>query len=154
MTDVKTPREFVLGPMRRVIRAVHRDLEDRLAEAGYPEVRAPHINVFAVVPRGEGMRMGDVAAWLQLTPGAVSQLVAHLERLGLVRRVRDPEDGRGVIVVPTRAANEGYETSRRRIGELEDRWVGLVGPRRWRTFRTVLEEIAASQEAAVGLAEP
>jgi DNA-binding MarR family transcriptional regulator len=133
--------------MRRVLRAVHHDLEARLASAGYPEVRAAHINVFAVVPRGDGMRIGDVADWLQLTPGAVTQLVAHLERLGLVERVQDPEDGRGVIVLPTPAADLGYETSRSHLADLEARWEALVGPRRWRTFQGVLAAIAADEEA-------
>jgi DNA-binding MarR family transcriptional regulator len=92
------------------------------------------------------MRMGELADRMQLTPGAVSQLVAHLERLGLAERVPDPSDGRGVIVRPTRAANAGYEASRRRLAELEQEWRSLVGPRRWQTFRSVLDELAQWQE--------
>ena len=148
MRSVKSPRQdlavrtFILDPMRRIGRAVHADLEGLLAAIGYREVRAPHITVFAHVPRWEGMRMSELADRMQLTPGAVSQLVAHLENLGLAERVRDDADGRGVIVRPTRAANRGYEASRRRLAELEEEWRALVGPRRWATFRSVLEQVA------------
>jgi DNA-binding MarR family transcriptional regulator len=152
MADVKGQADrtgaFILDPMRRIIRAVHERMEAVTAAAGYRGVRVPHLNVFAIVPRGEGMRMSEVASWLQLTPGAVSQLVAHLEGLGLAERLPDPEDGRGVIVRPTPAAERGYEANRRLLADLEDRWERMVGPQRWRTFRDVLEEIARSQEAA------
>ena len=139
-------RGFILDPMRRIIRAVHRDLEELLAREGYPEVRIPHINIFAVLPRGEGMRMSEVAAWLQLSPGAVTQLVTHLESLGLAERLPDPTDGRAVIVRPTPAANRGYEAARDRLAELQRRWEDLVGAERWRTFRDVLGTIAAHEE--------
>lgn len=128
--------------MRRVERAVHGDLEALLESIGYREVRAPHIRVFAHVPRGEGMRMSVLADRMQVTPGAASQLVGHLERLGLVRRQREAGDRRHVRVTPTPAAEAGYEASRARLAELEEEWAGLVGARRWRTFRTVLEELA------------
>jgi DNA-binding MarR family transcriptional regulator len=152
MSKVKSRREdprtraFVLDPMRRVLRAVHRDLEAVLARIGYPEVRVPHINVFAHVPRGEGMRMSVLAEQMQLTPGAVTQLVAHLERLGLVRRVRDPSDGRGVIVAPTEAAERGYNEARGRLAKLEEEWERIVGPRRWKTFKAVLWEVVGQLE--------
>jgi DNA-binding MarR family transcriptional regulator len=140
---VERSRTFVLDPMRRIERAVHRDLEKVMAENGYPEVRAPHLAVFAHVPRGEGIRMRVLAERMQLTKGAVTQLVAHLEGLGLLERVPAPKDGRGVIVRPTRAAERGYEVGRGRIAELERSWAEQVGPRRWATFTAVLDEIAA-----------
>ena len=147
-TDVQIapPRTFILDPMRVIERAVHRNLETLMAEVGYPEVRAPHLAVFAIVPRGDGIRMSDLADRMQLTRGAVTQLVSYLEDHGLLERVPDPNDGRGVIVVPTAAAHEGYEAGRARIGELEDGWRARIGERRWATFRSVLEELAAECE--------
>jgi DNA-binding MarR family transcriptional regulator len=132
--------------MRRVERAVHRDLESVTAAVGYPDVRVPHINLLAHVPRGEGIRMSVLADRMQLTPGAVTQLVSHLERVGVVRRFRDPTDGRAVIVVPTEAAERGYEACRTRLAEFEKKWRRLVGAKRWQVFHSVLEQIAASLE--------
>lgn len=151
MADVKRDpemwrRRFALDPMRRIQRAVHRKMMTTVAKEGYPQVRIQHLNVFALVPRDEGMRMSVLAERLQLTPGAVTQLVDQLVRLGLVERVPDPTDGRAVIARPTPAAEAGYEAGRRFLAEREEEWKSLVGPRRWATFRSVLEQIADHEE--------
>jgi DNA-binding MarR family transcriptional regulator len=132
--------------MRRIQRSVHRELLRILEQEGYPEVRIQHLNVFALVPRDDGMRMSDLADRLQLTPGAVTQMVHQLVTLRLLERVRDPADGRAVLVRPTATAEAGYESSRRRIAGLEAEWETLVGPRRWATFRQVLSELADHEE--------
>jgi DNA-binding MarR family transcriptional regulator len=148
--DDSRERDFVLDPMRRVERAVHRELEDLMSRTGYSDVRVPHLNVFAHVPRGTGIRMSELAERMQLTKGAVTQLVGYLEAHGYLERVSDPADGRAVLVRPTEAANRGYELGRARLAELEASWEERVGEDRWRTFKTVLEEVARLQEARIG----
>src|SRR3954468_12108239 len=95
--DVNPDRTFVFEAMRALERAAHRDVVTELALAGYPGVRQPHVNLLAHVPRGEGIRMSALADRMELTKGAVTQLVTHLEGLGLVERRPDPDDGRAVI---------------------------------------------------------
>ena len=153
MTDVKRDpelwrRRFVLEPMRRIIRAVERDLVRVVEAEGYAGVRVAHLQVFAHVPRDEGMRMSVLADRLGVTAGAVSQVVDQLERMALVERCRDRADGRAVRVRPTPAAEAGYEAGRRAIADRERRWADLVGHSRWATFRSVLEEIAAHEQPA------
>jgi DNA-binding MarR family transcriptional regulator len=148
--NVSQERTFILDPMRRIERAVHRELEDLMAQTGYPAVRVPHLNVFAHVPRGTGIRMGELAERMQLTKGAATQLVSYLEAHGFLERVPDPTDGRAVLVRPTGAANRGYELGRARLAELEASWEEQVGEERWWTFKTVLEEVARLQEARIG----
>jgi DNA-binding MarR family transcriptional regulator len=132
--------------MRRIEGAVHRELEALMASEGFPEVRAPQLAALAHIPRGSGIRMTELARLMQVTKGAATQLVSHLERLGYVERVQHPSDGRGVIVRPTPAADRGYELARARLAELEDAWRELVGSRRWATFSAVLEALADWQE--------
>ena len=43
-----------------------------------------------------------------VSAGAVSQRVARCERAGLVRRLRSPDDGRGVLVELTAAGREAF----------------------------------------------
>jgi DNA-binding MarR family transcriptional regulator len=90
--------------------------------------------------------MTQLAELMQVTKGAATQIVAHLERHGYLERVRDTVDGRGVIVRPTPAAEQGYEAARARLTELEATWRRRVGSQRWNTFCAVLAEIADWQE--------
>ena len=140
-------RVFIFEAMRQLQHAAHREVEERLARAGYPEVRTPHINLLAYVPRGEGVRMSVLAARMELTRGAITQLVAHLEGLGLVERIADPDDGRGVIVRPTAAADRGYEVARRALAEIEARWEAEVGNRTWATVSEALERLATRENS-------
>jgi DNA-binding MarR family transcriptional regulator len=47
------------------------------------------------------MRMGELAGRVLITLSGVTRLVGRLEREGLVRRERSPEDGRGSYAVLT-----------------------------------------------------
>jgi len=49
------------------------------------------------------MRMGDLAGRVLITLSGVTRLIGRLEREGLVRRERSPEDGRGSYAVLTEA---------------------------------------------------
>jgi DNA-binding MarR family transcriptional regulator len=134
--------------MRRLDRAVHRELERLMADEGYGGVHVPHLAALAHIPRGPGIRMTQLAELMQVTKGAATQIVTHLERLGYVERVRHSSDGRGVVVRPTATAERGYELARRRLADLEEAWRRRVGTERWQTFRAVLDEIADWQELA------
>jgi DNA-binding MarR family transcriptional regulator len=145
-THDASARTFVLDPMRRIDRAVHRELEALMAEQGFPEVRVAHLAALAHIPRGDGIRMTELAELMQVTKGAATQIVSHLERHGYLERVRHPTDGRGVVVRPTPAAERGYEAGRERLAAVEAAWRRRVGRARWETFRAVLDEIAGWQE--------
>lgn len=51
-------------------------------------------------------RMSDIAEAVTLSPGGVTRLVERLESRGLVQRIRDPSDARGVHVSLTAAGSE------------------------------------------------
>ncbi|MFO0712942.1 MAG: MarR family transcriptional regulator [Sandaracinus sp.] len=62
--------------------------------------------VVRVVGRHPGITPGRLAAHLHLDPGTISALVRRLERKGLVRRSRDPRDGRRVTLGLTPTGRE------------------------------------------------
>lgn len=81
-------------------------------------------------PEGRSLTPTQLAEEIVCTSGAMTKLVDRLERAGLVERMPDPDDRRGVRVQITdegdRAANEAAETYRsgrtrvlERLGERE-----------------------------------
>jgi DNA-binding MarR family transcriptional regulator len=48
-----------------------------------------------------GISAGELARAVDLSPAAVTSVIDRLEEMGFVRRTRDPEDRRRVIVEPT-----------------------------------------------------
>lgn len=132
--------------MSWIQRAVLERLVRLLADSGFPEVRLAQANVLTSIPPDTGARMGELAARLRITPGAVTQLVAELEEAGLLRRERHPADGRGVTVRPTERALRGYAVARDWTIELYDSWRELAGENRWNVFLEVLFAIAQSEQ--------
>jgi DNA-binding MarR family transcriptional regulator len=54
-----------------------------------------------IIDLSGGISAGELARAVDLSPAAVTTVVDRLERMGFVRRTRDPEDRRRVIVEPT-----------------------------------------------------
>ncbi len=52
---------------------------------------------------------GELAKFSDLSSGAMTSRLDQLEKAGLVRRLRDPEDRRGVLVEPTEKGKKIWE---------------------------------------------
>jgi DNA-binding MarR family transcriptional regulator len=62
-------------------------------------------------------RSGELAERLYADPSTISRHVAHLVRLGYVRREADPQDGRATILVATDSGRERVAALRKKRGE-------------------------------------
>jgi DNA-binding MarR family transcriptional regulator len=71
-----------------------------------------------VLQEREPMTAGALAEELGLTTGAITTLLDRLERVGFVRRIRDLEDRRRVLVELTRLARERIAELYGPLGEL------------------------------------
>jgi len=114
--------------LSNTFRSVTQELQVRLAEEGFPEVRPTAGFAFQRMAGGAATS-GELAVFLGVTKQAASQLVDELERHGLARRTPGP-DGRTKTVVMT---ERGYECTRAatRIGiEIEQRWAARLGSER------------------------
>lgn len=91
-------------------------------EAGTGLGPSHHMLLWRLQPRGRfgppwphgPSRVSDLAQALQLTPAAITQLVAELEHRGYVRRDRDQQDRRVVVVSLTPEGEEVLARARRR----------------------------------------
>ena len=87
----------------RAHRGLVRLLDDDLRARHGLTLSSYEVLLFLAWSPGRRMRMGELAGRVLITLSGVTRLVGRLEGEGLVRRERDPEDGRGCYAVLTEA---------------------------------------------------
>lgn len=120
-------REATFQLLFRVARRVNERALERVRRAtGVDRLRPAHTALFPHIDL-EGTRPSVLAERLGVSRQAVGALVAELEAMGVVDRVPDPDDGRGVRVVfrdGARGLHEGLGLLR----DLEAEAVEALGP--------------------------
>ncbi|WP_093899916.1 MarR family winged helix-turn-helix transcriptional regulator [Streptomyces sp. Ncost-T10-10d] len=124
------------GLLPRIQRLARRRLWSGLP---VPRLRGAHAELLRLVADRPGIRISTAAHSLCLAPNSVSTLVNHLVAEGLLRREKDPGDGRAALLHPTPAG----------IGRLSD-WHA----RREALFREHLAGLDAADRAALAAALP
>lgn len=119
---------------------MNRAVLEAVRGAGFERLGPSHIAFLDQM--GGGCRMGELARRLGVTGAAVSQITDQLVALGLVRRVRDPVDGRAVIVEPTELVERGWTVARGAVERIESRWLAELGERRFRAMARAIERLA------------
>jgi MarR family transcriptional regulator, temperature-dependent positive regulator of motility len=134
-----------LRTLRRAHAVVERRVLTRLAEAGFADLRPAHLAVLRYVQR-DGRRITDLARDTGVSRQAVSQVVAELERLGVVVQEPDPCDRRARIVRHTERGQRGRAIAIAAFRAIEDELAAVIGTgsmsRLLRDLQT-LEAIAA-----------
>lgn len=126
--------------------AVTSEVQAALLHGGYGDILPGHYKVLRHLG-DDGARPAELAAHANVTRQAISKAVDELEQLGLVRRVPDPTDGRGVIVRYTDRGLAGLELARQRLLELETEYAKRIGTTRWNDTRAALETLFDDQPA-------
>ena len=148
--DRAPPKPGDLGRLiRDAQRVIENDLLAGLTDAGYPGLRPGHMLVFRHLDR-DGMRIGDLARDARVTRQAVAQVVADLERMGIVEVVADPADGRAKVVRYTDHGQRGFAVAEGIFAGIERRYASALGPRALSTTRSVLEAIARDHRKEEG----
>lgn len=94
--------EKLLAILERLSQAERALLTQRAFPLGLTATQAQLLLHLAQRPQG----VVDLAALLALTPATVSEALAALERKGLLRRTKDPRDGRKHRLLPTAQGEE------------------------------------------------
>jgi DNA-binding MarR family transcriptional regulator len=111
-----------------------------LAQNGFGDVTPAHSALLRNIG-DDGARPSELAAHADVTRQAITKLVDELERLDLVRRDPDPDDGRGVIIRYTDRGRAGVAIARKRMLALERAYAARVGADRWAQVRSALETL-------------
>src|SRR2546423_5598422 len=94
-------------------------LQERFRAAGWGHVRPSYGSILVPLFEEDGLRMGELARRARLSKQTMTTMVRLLERDGLVRRGRDPDDGRAFRIVLTAKA--------RRFAPVADRTLTGLG---------------------------
>jgi len=76
-------------------------LLERFKAAGFPEIKGSFGSVLLPLFDEDGLRIGEIGRRARLSKPSMTALIAQCEAAGLVRRERDPADGRAFRVVLT-----------------------------------------------------
>jgi DNA-binding MarR family transcriptional regulator len=84
---------------------------------------------------------GQLAKWAELSSGAMTNRLDRLEEAGLVRRVPDPDDRRGVLVELTDAGRAAWEQSVSAQAEKESLIAAALSAEEKRQLNTLLRRL-------------
>jgi len=130
----------------RTLSVLMDDLHRHLLGSGHQDLRPTHLlNVLRFIDC-DGTRPSELARRAGMTPQAMSELVSYLEQREYVRRVPDPADGRGRVVVFAERGTKAAEVATAYFTDLETRWGALVGADRLGDMQATLADILGATD--------
>jgi DNA-binding MarR family transcriptional regulator len=142
--DLPPDRQAIGQLLVRLLRKFRNDLAAPRAEAGFGDIRDPHMQIFGNVRMG-GIRLTELADRAQLSLAATSELVNDLEEMGYLIRRQDPADGRAKLIGLTKRGRDAMTSAAGRVADIERRWSKVVGAKDFaqmcRTMQHLLDEL-------------
>ncbi len=133
--------DMLIGALLRVpAQAIHRRIIHQLNQAGFEELRLPHMAVLQF-PGPDGVRPGVLAERAGMSKQAMNQLLRSLESLGYIARSDAPGEGRARIVRLTRRGRAAYAQIHEALRDIEREWMTELGPRRFAELKKLLLEV-------------
>src|ERR1700691_6038581 len=122
----------------------YRYTEDRifraLQDAGFDDWSLAQCRVFQRIAP-DGSRLTDLAEQAQISKQSAGVLVDQLERLGYVRRVLDPTDGRARLIVIEERGRRGAEGAMATSTEILAEWTAFLGTRNFTLLHQILDQL-------------
>jgi DNA-binding MarR family transcriptional regulator len=115
-------------------------LQERFRAAGWGQVRPSYGSVLVPLFEQDALRMGELARRSRLSKQTMTTMVRLLERDGLVRRERDPDDGRAFRIVLTARARRFEPVAEQTLAELGALAQDRLGKRRLASLKHDLKE--------------
>lgn len=125
-------------------------LHERLAEAGFKDLRPAHGFAFARLSH-DGATASQLGEHLGITKQAAGQMVDYLEQRGYVARVVHPEDGRAKLVVLTDRGRTCIALATKTMDDVARDWSRRTGAEQLAAAREALRAIIADDQPSTGL---
>jgi DNA-binding MarR family transcriptional regulator len=122
----------------------YRYMEDRIfraiQDAGFDDWTLAQARVFQrIAPAGS--RLTELADQAQMSKQGAGVLVDQLERLGYVRRVLDPTDGRARLIVIEERGQRAAEVATATSHEILSEWMAFLGTRNFTLLHQILDQL-------------
>lgn len=141
-----TDTDHLLSTIALVERQLGAAMAVRMAPHDVAVTRASHARLLHLVPP-DGARPSALAeGWI--SKQAAGKRIQEMVEAGLLVASPDPDDGRASIVRRTAEGDRVLAINLRELAELEAELARQVGEGRYRTFRAVLDELAAGPRAS------
>lgn len=141
----RLPVGQLLGLMLRRFRA---DLLAWGQEAGYPNLRQAHLQVFGNID-WTGTRLTDLAARAAMTRPSMLELVEELVQAGYLERRPDERDGRAKLICLTRDGRRVLAQALRAVRDIERVYAEEVGAARFEEACLTLQELLRTGSTAM-----
>jgi DNA-binding MarR family transcriptional regulator len=146
--------EGVVGRLSAINKHISRTFDETLARHGlnHGEYRL----LLRLTTRAEDNRMtaGELGRALLLSSGAMTNRIDRLEAAGLIERLRDPRDRRGVLVGLTPAGRTTIDRAVTEQAAKEIDVMGALGAKELKTLNGLLRKVLSSLEASVETEQP
>jgi DNA-binding MarR family transcriptional regulator len=127
-----------IGALLRVpAQAVQRRIIKGLNEAGFEELRVPHMAVLQF-PGPDRVRPGILAERAGMSKQAMNQLLRSLEGLGYIVRSDAPDEGRARIIHLTNRGRAAFSKTYDILRDIEREWSAELGPERFAQLKELL----------------
>jgi len=103
--------EGIVDRINGIRRRLNRMLDETLAEFGLTDGEWKALTHLQMDGPPHRTSVGKLAEWADLSSGAMTNRIDRLEQAGLVKRVPDPDDRRGVLVELTDTGRRTWEES-------------------------------------------
>jgi DNA-binding MarR family transcriptional regulator len=125
-----------------------------LKQAGpsHPALRPAHLQIFRF-DGIEGTTTAELAVHAGMTKQSMHELITHLERHGYLAREPDPRDTRARLVRLTPSGRALERDVHLAIASVLQSWSDQLGPERFDTLWSILQQITGEAGSLPGLAE-
>ena len=142
--DDWSPLEHPGHYLSRISRGLTRIGDARLRRLGLATAQLP---VLSMVRNGERLSQAELAKTIRVEQPTMAQLLARMERDGLIRREPDPRDRRSSLVQLTEAARERLPAGRQVLRESNAEMTRGLSAEEVATLVGLLGRVLANVEA-------
>ena len=132
---------MLIGALLRVpAQAIHRRLIKDLNEAGFDDLRLPHISVLQY-PGPDGVRPSVLAERTGMSKQAMNQLLGSLEQLGYVARTDLPIEGGARVVRSTKRGHAVNAKMIETLAAIEREWSDELDAKQFALLKKLLVRV-------------